>query len=38
MPRGSDPETFRSVRPYDGFIERGTSWRDAFTGKLTAMW
>jgi hypothetical protein len=38
MPRGSDPATFRDVRPYDGFVDGGNSWRDAFTGKLTATW
>jgi phthalate 4,5-dioxygenase len=38
MPRGSDPATFRDVRPYDGFIERGAPWQEAFTGKLAATW
>ena len=35
-PRGADPQTCRSVRPVDGFVERNTDWRDALRTELVA--
>jgi len=37
-PRGNDPATFRNIRPFDGYVERGAAWREAFAGKFAATW
>jgi phthalate 4,5-dioxygenase len=35
-PRGVDPATYRLVRPFDDFVPRDGSWRDAFASELVA--
>ena len=35
-PRGSDPQTYRAVRPVDGFVQRDAEWRDVLRGDLIA--
>ena len=37
-PPGTDPQSYRSVRPHDGLLPAGTDWRDAFDGVRTARW
>jgi phthalate 4,5-dioxygenase len=35
---GTDPATHRGIRPYDGLVPPGASWREAFGENLTAKW
>jgi phthalate 4,5-dioxygenase oxygenase subunit len=37
-PPGTDPATYRLVRPFDDFIPRGVDWRQAFANELVARW
>jgi phthalate 4,5-dioxygenase oxygenase subunit len=37
-PRGLEPSTYRSVRPYDDYVPHGTSWQEAWAPELTAKW
>jgi phthalate 4,5-dioxygenase oxygenase subunit len=37
-PRGVDPQSSRSVRPYDSHLEHDRDWHDAFAGELVAKW
>jgi hypothetical protein len=37
-PRGTDPETYRSIRPHDGLVPVGGDWRESFTAGLTPKW
>lgn len=37
-PPGVEPQTHRSVRPYDGLVPAGLDWRDAFASALAARW
>jgi hypothetical protein len=37
-PPGTDPESYRNVRPYDGVIPANVDWRDALKGELVARW
>ncbi len=37
-PRGTDPETYRAVRPHDGLVPAGGNWRAAFAGAAMAQW
>ncbi|HUZ75309.1 MAG TPA: Rieske 2Fe-2S domain-containing protein [Stellaceae bacterium] len=37
-PRGTDPETYRAVRPHDGLVPAGGDWRTAFAGASAAQW
>jgi phthalate 4,5-dioxygenase len=37
-PRGADPATCRSVRPYDDHLTTDRDWREAFAGELVAKW
>jgi hypothetical protein len=38
MPRGSDPKTYASVRPYDGTVNAGEDWKTKFEKELVARW
>jgi phthalate 4,5-dioxygenase oxygenase subunit len=37
-PRGTDPKTYRAVRPHEGVVPSGADWRDAFAEALTPKW
>jgi phenylpropionate dioxygenase-like ring-hydroxylating dioxygenase large terminal subunit len=37
-PRGTDPATYRSLRPYDAVIPHATTWEEAFAPELVARW
>jgi phthalate 4,5-dioxygenase len=37
-PRGTDPTTYRAVRPYDDYVPRNRTWREAWANELTAKW
>jgi phenylpropionate dioxygenase-like ring-hydroxylating dioxygenase large terminal subunit len=37
-PRGTDPADYRSVRPYDDYVPRNQTWREAWANELTAKW
>jgi hypothetical protein len=37
-PRGIDPGTYRSVRPYDDYVPRDSHWTEHFRGELLAKW
>ena len=37
-PRGCDPSTHRSVRPYDAFVKAGEDWRAIFDPQIIAKW
>jgi len=37
-PRGTDPATYRLLRPFDDFIPQGADWRDVFAKDLVARW
>jgi phenylpropionate dioxygenase-like ring-hydroxylating dioxygenase large terminal subunit len=37
-PRGVEPRTQRSIRPYDGFMKVEEDWREAFGPELVAKW
>ena len=37
-PPGTDPATYRLVRPFDDFIPKGVDWREAFARELIARW
>jgi len=37
-PRGCDPSTHRSVRPYDAFVKAGDDWRAIFDPQIIAKW
>jgi nitrite reductase/ring-hydroxylating ferredoxin subunit len=37
-PKGSDPESYRGVRPYDDYLAAEANWRDAFAAELAAKW
>ena len=38
QPRGADARTYRTVRPHDRIIPKGTNWRDIFEKELIAKW
>ncbi len=35
---GADPQTHRSIRPYDGFVPPGAGWRETFGEDLRCRW
>ena len=35
-PRGSQPDSYRAVRPVDGYVSSTAEWRDALKGELVA--
>ncbi len=35
---GADPQTHRSIRPYDGVVPPGKNWREAFAEDLICKW
>jgi phthalate 4,5-dioxygenase len=37
-PRGTDPATYRTVRPHDGLVPAGSDWRAAFAEAAKAQW
>jgi len=37
-PRGSEPASYRHVRPYDDYLDAKADWRTAFAGELLAKW
>jgi nitrite reductase/ring-hydroxylating ferredoxin subunit len=37
-PRGTDPSTYRNVRPYDNYCPKDKDWRKEFAGELAAKW
>jgi phenylpropionate dioxygenase-like ring-hydroxylating dioxygenase large terminal subunit len=37
-PRGVDPATYRTIRPFDSVIPHGRDWREAFAEDLVAKW
>lgn len=36
--RGADPRTHRGIRPYDGVVPPGRTWREAFGDNLVCKW
>ncbi len=37
-PCGTEPSTYRNVRPYDDYVPKGADWRQEFAGELAAKW
>ncbi len=37
-PRGTDPQSYRSIRPHDNILRTGEDWREAFASELVARW
>ncbi len=37
-PPGADPRTHRGIRPYDGLVPPGASWRETFAEDLVCKW
>jgi phthalate 4,5-dioxygenase oxygenase subunit len=37
-PRGTDPQTYRLLRPFDDFIAKDRDWREEFAKDLIARW
>jgi hypothetical protein len=37
-PRGLDPETSRTIRPYDAVVAHGEAWQQTFVDHLVAHW
>jgi phenylpropionate dioxygenase-like ring-hydroxylating dioxygenase large terminal subunit len=37
-PRGTDPQAYRLLRPFDDFIPKGSDWREVFAKDLIARW
>ena len=37
-PKGTDPASYRNVRPHDGLVPAGADWRTAFGANLAARW
>ncbi len=37
-PKGSDPASYRDVRPADGYMPRDRDWREYFGPKMLAIW
>ena len=37
-PRGTDPSTYRHVRPYDDIIDANADWRHVMAKELAAKW
>jgi phthalate 4,5-dioxygenase oxygenase subunit len=38
IPPGADPQTHRSIRPYDGLVPPGATWRETFADDLICKW
>lgn len=38
VPPGADPQTHRNIRPYDGIVPSGGSWRETFAKDLVCKW
>ena len=38
VPRGAEPQTYRDIRPYDGFMSTEDDWQVKFAGEVTAKW
>jgi phthalate 4,5-dioxygenase len=36
--RGTDPSTYRTVRPYDDYVPKNGDWREQFATELVAKW
>jgi phthalate 4,5-dioxygenase len=37
-PPGTEPETHRNIRPYDGLVPPGGNWRETFAANLVCKW
>src|ERR1019366_4834791 len=37
-PRGIDPSSYRTVRPYDDYVPKDGNWREQFAPELVAKW
>ncbi|MBV8490694.1 MAG: Rieske 2Fe-2S domain-containing protein [Candidatus Eremiobacteraeota bacterium] len=37
-PRGTNPVDYRNVRPYDDYVPRDQTWKEAWANELTAKW
>jgi hypothetical protein len=37
-PKGSDPQTYRHVRPHDGLVPAGADWRQVLGPEMVAKW
>jgi len=38
QPPGTDPETYRRIRPYDAILAPDERWEDAFAQEMVAKW